>query len=156
MRSAARVAFVFFWLAYASRSILSLVNFRNVRFERGRAFGLAFAAALLVHLVLVAWLFQIASRQPMGDEGIVYFGIGAVWTCFLALFSINPKRASQRWLHLVREFGSGYILLLFFLDFVIAPLRNDGGYSWEYVPFAILTVAAPTLRGIAFIVRQPP
>ena len=150
------MAFVFFWLAYTSRSILSLFYFHDLKFECGRAFGLAFAAALLVHLVLVGRLFEIAPRQPIGNKGILYFGIGAVWTYLLALFSINPfhKWDNKRWLYFARAFGSEYILLLFFLDCVIGPLRNHGGYSWEYVPFAILTVAAPTLRGIAFINRR--
>jgi hypothetical protein len=151
---AARVAFIFFWLTYTSRPISSLLSFHNRRFERG--FGLAFAAALLVHLVLVAWLFRISARQPLGNMGILYFGVGAVWTYTLALFSISPlrERANQRLLYFTRLFGTDYILLLFALDFVIDPIRNHGGYSAGYLPFAILTIAAPALRATAFIVRH--
>src|SRR5262249_52501093 len=101
-----------------------------------------------------ALLFSVANRQPIGNLGILYFGIGAVWTYVLVFFSINPsrKRTNRRWLYFARVLGANYILLLFVLDFVIAPLRSHGGYSWDYVPFAVLTVGAPALRGIAFIV----
>jgi hypothetical protein len=153
---AARVAFIFFWLTYTGRSISSLLSFHSRTLERGRAFGLAFAAALLVHLVLIAWLFHISARQPLGNMGILYFGVGALWTYAIALFSISPFReqANQRWLYVARMLGTEYILLLFALDFVIDPIRNHGSYSLEYFPFTILTIGAPAIRGIAFVVRH--
>ena len=86
---AARVAFVFFWLAYAGRAVSVLFGptFRFMA-NRGRAFGLAFAAALLVHLALVAMLFEISPQRPIGAAGIAYFGIGALW-----VYSLRSSRS---------------------------------------------------------------
>jgi hypothetical protein len=152
----ARVAFVFFWLASAGSAIAALFGPRGGGLGRhGRESGLAFAAALSVHLALVGWLFRIALRQPLGDAGIVYFGIGALWTYALALCSIARVRRvvpPPIW-RLLSSVGIEYISLLFFLDFVVHPLRNGFGHPLEYAPFSFLAVAGPLLRWTAAVWR---
>ena len=66
---AVRVAFIFFWLTYTNRSILSLFHLPNSNLRR--AFGLAFAAALVVHLVLVAWLLR-SPRDSRSGTMVLY------------------------------------------------------------------------------------
>jgi hypothetical protein len=41
--------------------------------RRGREFGLAYAAAQLIHVGLVVWLFQITSRLPLSGKVLVLF-----------------------------------------------------------------------------------
>jgi hypothetical protein len=152
----ARVAFVFFWLASTGSAIAALFGPRGGGLGRhGREFGLAFAAALSVHLALVVWLFKISLRQPLGDAGIVYFGIGALWTYALALCSIATLRRvlpPPIW-RLLNGVGIEYISLLFFLDFVVHPLRNGFGHPLAYAPFAFLVIAGSLLRWTAMARR---
>ncbi|HJU18781.1 MAG TPA: hypothetical protein VJ770_20200 [Stellaceae bacterium] len=154
--STARVAFVFFWLASAGNAIAVLFGPRSGGLGRhGREFGLAFAAALSVHLALVAWLFKISLRQPLGDAGIVYFGIGALWTYALALCSVAAVRRGlpPRIWPILSGVGIEYISLLFFLDFVVHPIRNGFGHPLEYAPFSFLVIAGSLLRWTAAVRR---
>jgi hypothetical protein len=149
VKSSARAAFVFFWLAYAGGGLSTLFGpyFAGLA-RRRREFGLAFAAALSVHLTLVAVLFRVSLRPPIGDAGIVYFGIGALWTYALALLSIERVRRLLRpsvW-QFVRSAGMEYITLLFVLDFVIHPIRNGFNSTIAYAPFAALVIIGPLLR----------
>lgn len=152
----ARLAFAFFWLSYAGKAIATLFGPRGEGLAtRGRAFGLAFAAALSVHLALVGWLFRISLRQPLGGAGIVYFGIGALWTYALVLGSTEKVRRTLHPLtwRIASGVGVEYIYLLFFLDFVVHPIRNGFGHPLEYAPFSFLVIAGPVLRWTAMIRR---
>jgi hypothetical protein len=151
--SAARVAFIFFWFAYTGGAIARFWGGELGR--RGREFGLAFAAALSVHLALVGWLFRISLHQPIGDTGIVYFGTGALWTYALALCSLPKVRRilpPLMW-RIISGIGMEYIAWLFFLDFVVNPLRNGFPHPLEYAPFSFLIVAGPVLRWTATVQR---
>ena len=57
----ARFSFVLFWLAYAGGAIATLFRVDALA-GRGREFGLAFAAAHLVHVGLVIWLGVLMGR----------------------------------------------------------------------------------------------
>jgi hypothetical protein len=74
----ARLAFLIFWPAYAGGALVSLFGrvFSPLR-EHARDLGLAFAAALLVHLGLVACLCVIGPTP--GVESFVIFGVAAFW-----------------------------------------------------------------------------
>jgi hypothetical protein len=153
---AARVAFLFFWPAYAGGALAVLFgpSFEGVA-RRGRELGLAFASALLVHFAFVVWLFRIAERQPIPDVSIVYFGIGALWTYLLVLFSVKSlaKILSSSFWRIFRIVGMEYIAFLFCLDFVVNPLVNGVRHPLGYVPFSLLIIAGPVLR-IAAMVRR--
>jgi hypothetical protein len=87
----ARLAFLIFWPAYAGGALVSLFGrvFSPLR-EHARDLGLAFAAALLVHLGLVACLCVIGPTP--GVESFVIFGVAAFFTYLLALLSIKRVR----------------------------------------------------------------
>jgi len=86
-----RVAFLFFWPAYAGGAAARLFGPALSGLARhGREFGLAFAAALSVHLALVLWLFLISAHPPVGPAVIVTFGLGALWLYALAAASLIP------------------------------------------------------------------
>jgi hypothetical protein len=57
--------------------------------QRGRDFGLAFAAAHLIHIGLVVRLYGVSARPPISDQGFLFFGIAILWTYILALFSVE-------------------------------------------------------------------
>jgi hypothetical protein len=152
-QAVARVAFVFFWPAYAGGALAALFGpaFAGLARHR-RAFGLAFAAALLVHLAFVAWLFRISSPQPISDTVALYFGVGALWAYGLTLGSWKPLRdvfGARLW-RIFSTAGLEYIAFLFFRDFVLLPLQYDVRHPLTYYgPFAILIIVAALLRWTA-------
>jgi len=154
--SVARVAFIFFWLAYTGGALAHLFG---RRFEslarRRREFGLAFATALLVHLAFVAWLFHISFRPPVSDAVIFYFGIGALWTYALVLMSLPGlrERMGATW-SLFSAAGIEYVALLFLRDFVLLPLQSGTRHPLYYLPFAVLSVAGPALRWSSLLLRH--
>src|SRR5471032_1346155 len=60
----ARFSFVLFWLAYAGGAIATLFRIEALA-GRGREFGVAFAAAHLVHIGLVIWLGVLMGKVPL-------------------------------------------------------------------------------------------
>src|SRR5579871_6998237 len=88
LAATARVAFLWFWTAYAGGALANLFGpaFLPIK-QHGREFGLAFAAALLVHLSLVSWLCLIGAAPVRGV--FVFFGTAAAFTFILAFFSFG-------------------------------------------------------------------
>src|SRR5271167_575494 len=88
LRTTARAAFLWFWLAYTGGALANLFGASFLPLKRlGREFGLAFAAALLVHLTLVGWLCWIGRAPGIGV--FVFFGPVAALTFALALLSFG-------------------------------------------------------------------
>jgi len=143
----ARLSFLLFLPAYCGSALAALFgpSFDLIK-QRARDFGLAFAAAHIVHLGLVVWLCYIGAAPPLAT--FVLFGIAAVWTYLLALLSIDRLhrtvgRLAWRWLNLV---GLNFIALAFAVDFVRVPFQADAKYLLGYLPFVILAIASPVLR----------
>jgi len=91
LATSARVAFVFFWLAYVGGALTSFFgNFFLPLKRRARDFGLAFAAALGVHLGFVIRLCVVGPAPSM--KTFVIFGAAAAFTYLLALLSIGRVR----------------------------------------------------------------
>jgi hypothetical protein len=121
--------------------------------QHAREFGLAFSSALFVHLGLVGLLCIIGDAP--GARTFIFFGIGAALAFLLALFSfprahylIGPK---NWWL--LRNVGMNYLAYAFIVDFVNEPLSGGTKRMVEYLPFAVLSLAAPGLRLAAFVKR---
>jgi len=147
LRSTARWSFVLFWLASVGRALATLFGPRFSRLAaRARDFGLAFAAAHLVHLGLVAWLYY-AYVGP-GRFILVFFGVAAFWTYLLALLSVKRVAAAldPRGWKILRTIGVEYISIAFLYDFATNPFSAGFLRVAEYLPFLILTVAGPLLR----------
>ncbi len=156
LRVTARWCFLLFWLAYAGSA---LTRFCGPRFavlaRRGREFGLAFAAALLVHVGLVLWLMDVAAdqRAPMP----LFWG-GVVCTYTLALLSLPRLRSwlGPRAWRISCEGAMQYIALVFAVDFTVGPLVANGPdkYPLSYLPFGIMLLGGAFLRLVAQIRRQ--
>jgi len=150
-----RLSFLLFWPAYAGGAMAALFGavFQPLR-RHGREFGLAFASAHIVHLGLVGWLCYIGATP--GVRVFEVFGIATGWMYLLALFSFRPMQltldAKTWWV--LRTLGMNYILYAFATDFLRNPLSGGARRMVEYVPFAVLVVAAPVLRAGAFVVRS--
>jgi hypothetical protein len=147
----ARFSFLLFWLAYASGGLALLID-PAAKFLRrhGRDFGLAFAAAHLVHILLVVWLCWIGAPPGMGV--FVFFVPPAVVLYVLTLFSIptlQRRLGRTRWT-VLRTVGMTYIAYAFAADFVKAPYGGGTRYVLMYAPFAILSVAGPVLCALSF------
>ena len=149
-----RLSFLFFWPAYAGGPLATLFGAAFDPLKRHvRDFGLAFAAAHLVHIALVGWLIHIGAAPAAGV--FVFFGIAVVFTYLLALFSIprlqQPLGSKGWWL--LRTVGLNYIAYAFASDF----LRHSqfGGVKdvVGYLPFAILSIVGPTLWLAALLQR---
>ena len=157
LRATARWSFLFFWMAYAGGALAALFgpSFRAIA-ARGRQFGLAFAAAHLVHAGLVLWLYQISVNPPVGTRTLVFFAVALFWTYLLALFSI-PKLSgvlpSKIW-RIVRTLGVEYIALAFLVDFLKNPFEGSALHVLAYLPFLALGTVGPVLRFVAFVRRR--
>lgn len=149
----ARWSFLLFWMAYTGGAMATLFGPALVPLaRRGREFGLAYAAAQLIHVSLVIWLFHISARPPLSGKLFAFFTIGIVWTYLLAALSFGglAETLGRRAWRTLRVTGLNYILLAFAFDFVHAVIRpGTVGYSvWgliKYVPFAAMSIAAPLL-----------
>lgn len=151
LQATARLSFVLFWPAYSAAALVALFGASFQPLQRHvREFGLAFAAAHLVHLGLVGWLTYIGHAPPRGS--FIFFGIAATCTYLLALFSVPRLQralgASGWWL--LRIVGLNYIAFAFAVDFVRLPASASAKYLMGYLPFVLLSVGGPVLRLAAF------
>jgi hypothetical protein len=144
--------FLLFWLAYASGGLALLIR-PAAKFLRrhGRYFGLAFAAAQLMHILLVVWLCWIGATPGMGL--FVFFVPPAVVLYVLALFSIPTlqQRLGRTLWTVLRTVGMTYIAYAFAYDFVKVPYGGGTTQVLMYAPFAILSVAGPVLCALSFV-----
>jgi hypothetical protein len=155
LRATARWSFLLFWLAYSGGAIAKLFKPRfNVLAQQGRAIGLAYASAQLIHVALVLWLFYLAAG-PGG--GMFVFWAGIVCTYLVALFSWPRMRDAlgPRLWRILLTIAMEYIAFVFAVDFILIPLQEHGlgGYPLSYLPFALMLVGGAGLR-IATSVRS--
>jgi hypothetical protein len=148
LRITGRWSLLLFWPAYAGSAMATLFGPRFVILaRRGREFGLAYAAAQLVHLSLVASVVA-HSNEPFPQSIMPFFAIGVLWTYLLALSSLKSFSSvlpPAGW-RIVRAVGLEYLALVFLTDLVIAAVSAHTELSPGYLPFSILLVAGALLR----------
>ena len=156
VRYTARWAFLFFWLSYAGGAMATLFGPAFARWRVGREpLGLAFAAALQVHIGLVVWLGVVIGEIPLQGGLLLFFLVALFFSYLLALlsFGIGIRRLGRLWRPLL-FLGTTYILIAFGRDFVLGALDQTNQhwpYAAEYVPFALLCLIAIPLRLAAFL-----
>ena len=157
LRVTARWSFLLFWPAYAGSALARFCGARlAVLARRGRAFGLAFAAAISVHVGLVLWLMAVAAdqRTPM-----LLFWAGVACPYSLVLLSLPQVRdwVGPRVWRILSEGAMQYIALVFVVDFIVKPLRTSGPgkYPLTYLPFLIMLIGGALLRLAAQIWLPP-
>jgi hypothetical protein len=117
--------------------------------------GLAFAAALQVHIGLVIWLGVVIGQIPLQGGILLFFLAGLFCTYLLVLlsFGIGTGNLGPLWRPLL-FLATTYILIAFGRDFVLGALDQNvryWRYAAEYVPFALLSLIAIPLRLAAFL-----
>jgi hypothetical protein len=151
----ARAAFLWFWAAYTGGALSTLFGPAFLPLKRlGRELGLAFAAALLVHLTLVAWRCWIGAAPPIGV--FIFFGPVAALTFILALLSfgnLHTILGPKGW-QLLRTIGMNVILYAFLKDFMQDPSHGVARYLVGYLPFAAMAIVAPLMRLAAWAMRR--
>jgi hypothetical protein len=136
-----RWAFLLFWPAYAGAGVAALLGGKFVFLKRhGRELGLAFAAAMLVHVALIGWLCAIGAAPGTGT--FVFFGVGLVCIYTLALFSLAglQRRLGRRTWWLLRTVAMNYIAYAFATDFLFDPFGGGLAHTVLYAPFALLSL----------------
>ena len=154
LRATARISFLLFFPAYVGGALVTLfgARFEPVR-RRGRAFGLAFAAAHFPHVVLIAWLCWIGA--PPAAPVFAVFGVAAVFVYLMALCSINRVRLALGpvgW-QMLQFFGMNYIAYAFAKDFVKLHHYDNVAFVLAYLPFGILCALGPLLVVTALALR---
>ena len=156
LRLTARWSYLLFWAAYTVGSWATLLGPRlPVAAARARDFGLAFAAAHLVHVGLVAWLYRIAEHPP-GVPTLEFFGVAVFFTYLLALLSF-PRTAAwltTREASIIRIVGVEYIALAFLVDFANHPVRLTIGFGLSYGLFLALAFLGYAVRLTALARRH--
>ncbi len=156
VRYTARWSFLFFWLSYAGGAMAILFGPAFAGLARSaRNLGLAFAAALQVHIGLVVWLGFVIGQIPLQGGLLLFFLIALFFSYLLALlsFGIGTRNLGPLWRPLLL-LGTTYILIAFGRDFVLGALGRNvryWRYAAEYVPFALLSLIAIPLRLTAFL-----
>jgi len=153
----ARFSFVLFWLAYAGGAIATLFRIEALA-GCGREFGVAFAAAHLVHVGLVIWLGVLMGKVPLSGGLLLFFLAGLFFTYLLALLSFGGARALGPLWRPLRFIGMNYILIAFARDFVLPvlypkPTQYNVAHFVAYAPFAAASILAPLLV-LAVTLRQ--
>jgi hypothetical protein len=147
----ARVAFLFFWPAYAGGALTSLFGgiFLPLK-QHARELGLAFAGAILVHLGFVVRLCVVGPAPSTST--FVIFGTAAAFVLLLTLLSISRVREllPRRFWPPLRFAAMNYIALAFLLDFAKFPL-DDLRQGFAYLPFLALAIVGPALRLAAWV-----
>ncbi len=159
VRYTARWSFLFFWPAYAGGAMAVLFGraFAGLA-RRARPLGLAFAAALQVHIGLVVWLGVVIGQIPLGG-GVLWFFLAALSCTYLLTllsFGFGTHSLGRLWRPLLLV-ATTYILVAFGRDFVLGALDPNiryWRYAAEYLPFALMTVIAIPLRLSAFVRRR--
>jgi hypothetical protein len=156
LKLTARWSYLWFWAAYTGGAWATLLGprLRSVA-ARARELGLAFAAAHLVHVGLVVWLYRIALHPP-GAHTLEFFGIAVFFTYLLALLSFRRTAAwlTTRAVSVIRTVGVEYIALAFFVDFARNPFGLTLLHALSYGPFLALGILAYAVRLTALARRH--
>jgi hypothetical protein len=156
VRYTARWSFLFFWLSYAGGAMAILLGPAFAGLARSaRPLGLAFAAALQVHIGLVVWLGIVIGQIPLQGALLGFFLVALFFAYLLALlsFGIGVRSLGRLWRPLLFV-ATTFILIAFGRDFVLGALSQNvryWRYAAEYVPFAALSLIAIPLRLAAFL-----
>lgn len=142
----ARFAFLLFWPAYVGGALTSLFGDAFLPLKaHGRELGLCFAAAIALHLGLVATLCLAGHPPPLMT--FIIFGAAAGCTYLLALLSVRRVREAlpaNVWSP-IRFVAMNYILFVFILDFSKFQTYRLMDVI-KYLPFLALAICAPILR----------
>lgn len=149
-----RLTFLLFWPAYSAGALFTLFGsaFQPLR-GRARELGLAFVAALTVHLGLIGLLSVLVAPPAFGV--FLFFGGAAIFAYLLAVFSFDPFHRMlgvERW-QLLSFVAMNYLAYAYITDFTNQLPYHGLKQTIFYLPFLLMSLAGPSLRLAAFSVR---
>jgi hypothetical protein len=157
LRATARWSFLWFCLATYGGALTTLFGSRfQPLARRGRDFGLAFAAAHLVHIALVIWLLA-RSTVPFPRLQLIIFSLGVFWVYLLAVFSLSSRLSGwlgPRWWKTVRTIAVEYIVFAYAFDFGGRMLEGSRTNMLFYSLLFVAAVGGTLLRLAASIKRR--
>ena len=146
----ARFAFLPFWLSYTGGAWVALgfARFAAVR-DHARELGLAFAAAVAIHLGLIGW--QLLRGYSIAPAIVAIFGAAALLTLLLCVFSLPSvaSRIPHPALATFRLLATTYIALAYLQDFAVRPQPAVLHYWVAYAPYAALDLMGLAARALA-------
>lgn len=152
----ARWAYGFFWAAYIGGPLTTVFGrkFQPLA-RRGRELGLAFAAAMLMHVTLVAWLYHISIHPPLPLGSALFFAVGLGFVYVLAVCSMPAlaMRIPPSARRVIFTTGTEYIAVAFLSDFLKNPFGHGFEHLVAYGPFVTLALLATLLRLISYAAR---
>jgi DMSO/TMAO reductase YedYZ heme-binding membrane subunit len=171
LRATARVAFLWFALAFSASSLDRIFRKRWTKWilARRRFIGAAFAAAFMTHVSMILWLYRVApivdaeKPVPLFDVAGGIVGLSTVYLMLLTSFDRTAALLGRKRWEILHRYGSFYVMTIFIYCFLeaITHTRDDlvsqaiGGLppALYYHPFLALAVAAVCLRLYAARVR---
>lgn len=155
----ARWSFLLFFMAYAGNALSALFGWTMLK-GHAREFGLSFASAHLVHVGLVVWLGVILGRVPLTGGLLLFFLVALFFTYLLAGLSFGGVKALGPAWPPLRFVGMNFILIAFARDFILPVIHPKStqytfAHFTAYVPFAVLSIAAPLLALAVSLRRHP-
>lgn len=156
LQMSARWAYGFFWFAYVGGALAALWGPRfQPLARRGRELGLAFAAAMVVHVAMIVRIYAISSTPPIPLANAIYFGVGLAFAYAMAALSFPRFGAwlSPRARRVFFTVGLEYIALAFLRDFLRDPFSGSVEHLIGYLPFIALGLTGTLLRLLVYAQR---
>jgi hypothetical protein len=156
LRSTARWSFLWFCLATYGGALATLFGpgFQALA-HRSRDFGLAFAAAQLVHVAMAVRLLYVLP-DPFPRLPLVIFSIGVFWTYLLAAISLSSALCAWLGARLsknLRIVGVEYLAFAYAFEFGARILDGNRANALHYFPLFAAAVGGPLLR-IGVLIRR--
>jgi hypothetical protein len=149
LRATARWSFLWFCLATYGGALTTMFGARfQALARRGREFGLGFASAHLVHVLLAGWMLY-RSPDPFPRLPLMVFSLGVFWTYILAALSLSSSLS--QWLGArrckrIRIIGVEYLAFAFAFEFGGRILGGNRANAIHYLPLFLAAVGGPLLR----------
>lgn len=149
LRVTARIAFLFFMLAYLARPLRDLTGGGTWLLRHRRYLGLAMAVAHSVHFAYIVLYFRAIGEVP--DVLTAVFGGGAfvvMWLMTLTSNDVSVRTLGATWKRLHRS-GMHYLWFIFFYTWLGVALVEP--WYWSFVAVAIAGLA---LRVASYVKRR--
>lgn len=149
LRVTARIAFLFFMLAYLARPMVQVLGQGQWLLRHRRHLGLAAAIAHTVHFLYIVLFF----RETGEDIELITIVFGGLAYVLFWLMALTSNRPSQRllgpWWGRLHTFGMHWIWVIFFQSWVGGAMV----VPWQWA-FVALSIAGLGLRIAAFAGRR--
>jgi DMSO/TMAO reductase YedYZ heme-binding membrane subunit len=152
-----RAAFFVFLVPFFASPLRTLIKnkFTLLLMRWRRNSGIVYGGIQVIHLFVIAWYFKISATQPVDNDMLYIGGLGLALVMVMLITSFDgPTKAIGRknW-KIIHKSGFYVCSFIYFFDFVIEPFLL--GTAADYVPYALVTLAAMLVRTIVMLKPKP-